>query len=700
MNGAAAPEGIEIWGGVESTIARIGDDWRDQVFETGHQHRIEDLDAVAELGISALRYPVLWESLDPRHPHHRGWAWHDARLDRLRALGIRPIVGLVHHGSGPRGTDLLDPAFPEKLAAHAAAVAARYPWVGDYTPVNEPLTTARFSALYGHWYPHARDHRLFLKATLNQCRAVVLAMAAIRAVNPAARLIQTEDLGKTFARPGLAYQADFENERRFLSFDLLTGMVRRDHPLRHDLGLAGIGDAELDFFEENASPPDIFGMNHYLTSERFLDDRLDLHAAHHHGGNAFQRYADVEAVRSGIPDDDIGPKARLRDLWRRYGRPCAITEAHHGCSREEQLRWLKECHAAAVSVKAEGADVRAVTAWALFGVVDWSSLLTRRNGHYEPGAFDVRHDPPRRTAIGGLIRRLAGRSGDEHPVLEGTGWWHRPNRLYGHVPKPEPVLASAGRRILIVGAETSVFGAGLAQVCEVRGLHHVFRSDDAGLSGDLARGRIWAVVDIRAPEKVEADGTRLADLCGRRHVPYLLFSCEKVFDGSLARPYVESDPVAPRCDHGHFLAALERDSLTAHPAALVVRCGPILSAATPSHPVHRTIASLLGRGAGLAGAQPAASFSYGPDLAHAALDLLIDGASGLWHLVNDDEDDWNEIVERTAQRAGLDLGGWRDTDRARPSRAAVRLASERGQVMPSRESALGRFVASSGRILP
>src|SRR3712207_7520391 len=64
--------------------------------------------------------------------------------------------------------------------SYAGAVARRYPWVSDYTPVNEPLTTARFSALYGHWYPHAKDDRSFARALLNQCRAVVLAMAAIR----------------------------------------------------------------------------------------------------------------------------------------------------------------------------------------------------------------------------------------------------------------------------------------------------------------------------------------------------------------------------------------------------------------------------------------------------------------------------------------------------------------------------------------
>ena len=35
---------------------------------------------------------------------------------------------------------------------------------------NEPLTTARFSALYGAWYPHAKDDALFSRAVVNRGR--------------------------------------------------------------------------------------------------------------------------------------------------------------------------------------------------------------------------------------------------------------------------------------------------------------------------------------------------------------------------------------------------------------------------------------------------------------------------------------------------------------------------------------------------
>src|SRR3712207_9325640 len=118
----------------------------------------------------------------------------------------------------PRSTLFPYTTLFRSLAEYAHAVASRYPWVEDWTPVNEPLTTARFSALYGHWYPHTRDDRSFARALLVQCRATVLAMMqAIRAVNPEARLVQTEDLGKSYGTPRMAYQVDFENQRRWLS---------------------------------------------------------------------------------------------------------------------------------------------------------------------------------------------------------------------------------------------------------------------------------------------------------------------------------------------------------------------------------------------------------------------------------------------------------------------------------------------------
>src|SRR5690606_33213299 len=101
---------LELWGGHECTVNRVGERFLDQTVLSGHQERLTDLDLFAKLGVKALRYPVLWERVAPE-PGQDDWAWCDQRMARLRALGIRPIVGLIHHGGGPAHTNLLDPAF-------------------------------------------------------------------------------------------------------------------------------------------------------------------------------------------------------------------------------------------------------------------------------------------------------------------------------------------------------------------------------------------------------------------------------------------------------------------------------------------------------------------------------------------------------------------------------------------------------------
>jgi dTDP-4-dehydrorhamnose reductase len=70
--------------------------------------------------------------------------------------------------------------------------------------------------------------------------------------------------------------------------------------------------------------------------------------------------------------DRVGIDHRLREVWQRYQAPIAITEVHHGCTHDEQLRWLCEVWESAHRVKAEGADIRAVTLWSMFGNVDWA----------------------------------------------------------------------------------------------------------------------------------------------------------------------------------------------------------------------------------------------------------------------------------------------------------------------------------------
>ncbi|MBA3771413.1 MAG: sugar nucleotide-binding protein [Ramlibacter sp.] len=705
---------LELWAGPECTVNRVGDVFQDQSISNGFHQRLDDLDRLAGIGAKRLRFPLLWERTSPEEGAF-DWRWSDQRIARMRELGLGVIAGLLHHGSGPRHTGLLDPQFPEKLAAYARAVAERYPDIDAYTPVNEPLTTARFSALYGLWYPHRHDDRSFVRALLNQVRATMLAMRAIREINPQAQLIQTDDLGHIDSSPRLRYQAEFENHRRWLGFDLLAGRIDAQHPLRAYLRNHGASEQELQDLVHEPCPPDVVGINCYVTSERFLDERTWLYPAHLHGGNGRDKYVDVESARVHGRING-GFAARLREASERYGCPVAITEAHLGCTRDEQLRWLHQAWEAAQAVRAEGRDVRAVTVWAAFGTYDWDSLLTRRIGNYEPGLWDVSAGAPRPTALAKLARELAHGEAPQSPVLESPGWWQRELRLEYPPHGVVEALPVTGRPLLITGA-TGTLGQAFARFCELRGLPYRLLSradmdiaDPNSVAAALERWQPWAVINTAGYVRVDdaeheprqwrenvLGPVQLAQECGRRGVRLMSFSSDLVFDGAKTSPYVETDTPAPLNAYGRAKHEAERGILQHTPDALLIRTAAFFGPWDRHNFVAQGL-ELLRRGERWRAAEDqCVSPTYVPDLAQASLDLLVDGEQGLWHLTNRGEVSWARFAQMAAEAASLDMRrveGVASSDlghmAARPRYSA--LTSERHLLMPKLEDALCRYL--------
>lgn len=710
---------IEIWGGIECTVNRVGEHYHDQVALTHHaDHVLADLERFAQLGVRTLRYPVLWERIAPHSLNHADWFQTDVALARMRELGIKPIVGLIHHGSGPRHTSLVDDDFPAKLTEFAAAVARRYPWVDMYTPINEPLTTARFATLYGIWYPHARDDRSFARAMVNQCSAIRSAMEAVRSVNPEALLVQTEDLGRTLSTSSIAYQATFDNNRRWLTFDMLGGRVDEWHPLWWYLLESGVTRHELETFLTRPCVPDIVGINHYVTSDRYLDDRIDLYPAHRRGGNGRHAYADVEAVRT-LDEGIAGHVGALRDAWKRYGLPLAITEVHLGCTREEQLRWLNEAWQAANQLRGENVDVRAVTVWSLLGCYGWCSLLTSDFDCYEPGAFDLRSPEPRATAIATMTRELATKGEWDHPVLDSPGWWRRQTRFMyrtteTRAERDEAVLPRTDRVILITGCNGTL-GRAFQRIAKARGLAYRavsraqldIRHPDA-IARVLADAKPWAVVNAAAYVRVDdaesdaencfsvnTNGARLlAEECARRGISFTSFSSDLVFDGAKNGAYVESDPTCPLNIYGASKARLE-EQLRTLPNTLVVRTSAFFGP-WDRYNFLATALDHLTNGLPLAVANDTViSPTYVPDLVNTALDLIIDGERGIWHLANDGAVSWYEFAKLVAERIRADESlliakpmGQLGLRARRPLQSA--LTSERGRLMPDLNDAIDR----------
>ena len=122
-------QSVEVWGGIECTINRVNDTYIDQLQFSGHYSREDDLDLIADLGIKKLRYPVIWEKHQPEQDTPIDWTQTEKSLNKIKALGIKPIAGLVHHGSGPAYAAIHTPEFATGLADYALKVAEKFPWL-------------------------------------------------------------------------------------------------------------------------------------------------------------------------------------------------------------------------------------------------------------------------------------------------------------------------------------------------------------------------------------------------------------------------------------------------------------------------------------------------------------------------------------------------------------------------------------------
>jgi dTDP-4-dehydrorhamnose reductase len=375
------------------------------------------------------------------------------------------------------------------------------------------------------------------------------------------------------------------------------------------------------------------------------------------------------------------------------------------------------------AARADGADVRAVTVWSLLGAFDWNRLVVRDDGFYEPGVYDLRAPKPRPTAVATMVRALASGKRYDHPVLATQGWWRRAQRIvYGVEPAREPTRRSAevmgeARPLLITGA-SGTLGRAFARICEARGLLYRLLSradmdiaDPQSVHCVLDESAPWAIVNTAGYVRVdeaERDCDRchrenargpavLAAACAERGARLVTFSSDLVFDGAQARPYLESDRIAPLGVYGVTKAEAEREVLRRLPDALVIRTSAFFGPWDEHNFVTIALRTLAAGRPLRAACDSIVSPTYVPDLVHATLDLLVDGEAGLWHLANQGAVTWADLGRQGAVLAGLDAGLVEDCATADLGFTACRppysaLGSERGALMPTLEQSLRRYV--------
>ena len=549
-------------------------------------------------------------------------------------------------------------------------------------------------------------------------KAVVLSMKAIRKINPAAKLIQTEDLGKTYSSPLLQYQSNFENIRRWLTFDLLCGNIQPGHVMWNHFIRLGIDQDSLNFFIENICPPDIMGFNYYITSERYLDENISNYPLEMQGGNELHSYVDVEAIR--VPHNQAnGLEFLLQEAWKKYKLPIAITEAYLNCGREDQKRWLKGIWDKSVKLKREGVDIKAVTAWSLFGSFGWDKLLTSNKMNYEVGAFDLRSDIPRPTAITAMIRSLATSQNYEHPILYQKGWWQTESRfLYNSIDKSLLYTNHNNSQPILIFGKNGTLGKAFGKICRARSINHKLLSrEDADVTNEgqiekvIKQYNPWAIINATGYVSVDSAEDNidkcfdvnchaaylLSKSCKKHGVQFLTFSSDLVFDGDKQKPYVESDKTNPLNVYGRSKAQAECFIMKNDPDSLIVRTSSFFGPWDDYNFISKSISSVYANKKIIAADDVIISPTYLPDLLNASLDLLIDNESGIWHLTNNGEISWADFAYVALNQSGLNTDlierqsltffNWKAR---RPNYSALK--SEKGIMLPSIQNALKRYI--------
>ena len=146
----------------------------------------------------------------------------------------------------------------------------------------------------------------------------------------------------------------------------------------------------------------------------------------------------------------------------------------------------------------------------------------------------------------------------------------------------------------------------------------------------------------------------LGRACKAAGIPLVTFSSDLVFDGTLGRPYVEPDAPAPATAYGKSKVEAEQRLMALDSDALIVRTSAFFGPWDRGNFLFRTIERLRRGEEVVVSDRTYVSPTYLPDLVHAALDLLLDGETGIWHLTNQGAISWHELARQAAAAARID----------------------------------------------
>ena len=147
-----------------------------------HYNRFrEDIDLMAEMGLSVYRFGIEWSRIEPVRGEYDDMAIAHYReeIAYMKEKGIRPLL-TIHHFTNPLWFEDMG-AFEHKespevfLSLTRKVVESFGDLVSEYITINEPNVYATQSLLWGYWPPEKKSIGSLLNALSNMVAAHVLA---------------------------------------------------------------------------------------------------------------------------------------------------------------------------------------------------------------------------------------------------------------------------------------------------------------------------------------------------------------------------------------------------------------------------------------------------------------------------------------------------------------------------------------------
>jgi len=381
-----------------------------------HYHRYEeDLDLLAELGVSAYRFSIAWPRIHPDvtgPANELGLDFYKRLIAGLHDRNITPLPTMYHWDLPQSLEDLggwtnRDTAY--RFADYAATVLERLDGIGKWTTFNEPWTSAWLGYAYGHHAPGREDIGAGASATHHLLLAHGLGVEASRAIRPEVEIGLTLNLGTL--RSGTDEQVDRDatwradgNQNRIWLDPLFRGSYPADMVDLYSAYPPGFSVVQDGDMATISSPIDFLGVNFYGPGTVMGEGReREARMAGYNVGprpesDAINSLGTIGVSTPGRPvtamDWEIDASG-LRELLVRIKDeytdiPLYITEngaafadyiGTDGAVRDPQrIRYLDQHLDACLGALEDGVNLKGYFIWSLLDNFEWGFGYSRRFG--------------------------------------------------------------------------------------------------------------------------------------------------------------------------------------------------------------------------------------------------------------------------------------------------------------------------------